>query len=152
MESIHLQELAMAVNMKSKFFASLWLFIGGISFLAGSYGLYRLYDQAGKMEHTVGVVTHLKTEKIYRHRKQRYKHTARIRYKTKLHDTHIRKELHNPFIFQGSEISLWYNPERPEEVIIPLEDGLVWGSVWIFGVFCLFTGAGIATFKKKHFP
>lgn len=139
----------MVVNMKSKFIAFLLLFIGGISFLAGSYGLYRLYDQASKMEHTVGVVTHLKTERIYRHRKQRYKHTARIQYKTKLYDTHISKELHNPFIFQGSEISLWYNPERTEEVIIPFEDGLVWGSTWIFSVCCLLVGGTITIYGKS---
>lgn len=133
----------MAVNMKSKLIAFLLFFIGGISFLVGSYGLYELYDQSSKMEHTVGVVTHLKTERTYHYRKQRYKHTARIQYKTKLHDTHVRRELYNPFIFQGSKISLWYNSERTEEVIIPFEDGLAWGSAWIFGVFCLFTGVVI---------
>lgn len=136
--------------MKSKFVVFLLLLIGGISFLVGSYGLYRLYDQSGKMEHTVGAVTHLKTERIYRHRKQRYKHTARIQYKTKLYDTHIRKELHNPFIFQGSEITLWYNPDHTEEVIIPFEDGFVWGSTWIFGAFFLFIGVVIVKFKKHE--
>lgn len=137
----------MQVNMKSKFIVFLWLFIGGISFSAGSYGLYGLYGQSDKMEHTTGVVTHMKTERIYRHRKQRYKHTARIRYRAKLYDTHVSRELQNPFIFQGSEISLWYDPDRPEEVIIPFEDGLVWGSIWIFGTFCLFIG--IATLRSR---
>lgn len=136
--------------MNSKIVVALLLFIGGVSFLFGSYGLYRMYDQSDKMEHTIGVVTHLKTERIYRHRKQRYKYIARIQYKTKLYDTHIRKELHNPFIFQGSEISLWYNPERTEEVIIPFEDGLVWGSVWIFGTFCLFIGVVFVKFNKHE--
>ena len=135
--------------MKSKIVVVLLLLIGSISFLAGSYGLYKMYDQSDKMEHTRGVVTHLKTERIYRQRKWRYKHTARIQYKTKLYDTHIRKELHNPFIFQGSKISLWYNPESTEEVIIPFEDGLIWGSSWIFGVFCLFVGIVIVK-SKKH--
>lgn len=134
--------------MKSKFIVFFLLLIGGISFLVGSYGLYRLYDQLDKMEHTIGVVTHFKTERIYRHRKQRYKHTARIQCKTKLYDIHIIKELHNPFIFQGSEISLWYNPERTKEVIIPFEDGFVWGSTWIFGAFCLLVGVVIVKFEK----
>jgi len=134
--------------MKSKIVVVLLLLIGSISFLVGSYGLYRMYDQSDKMEHTRGVVTHLKTERIYRHRQQRYKYIARIQYKTKLYDTHVRKELHNPFIFQGSEISIWYNPGRTEEVIIPFEDGLVWGSAWIFGAFCLFIGIVFIKFNK----
>ncbi len=129
--------------MKSKVVIFLLFFIGGISFIAGSYGLYSLYDQSGKMEHTVGTVTHLTTEKTYRHRKIYYKHTARIQYETKRYTTHVRMQLHNPFILQGSEISLWYNPDRTEEVVIPSEEGIVWGSAWIFGAFCLSLGTVI---------
>ena len=72
----------MVMYMKSKVIIFLLLFIGSISFIAGSYSLYRLYDKSNRMEHTVGVVTDLKTERIYRNRKVRYKHTARIEYKT----------------------------------------------------------------------
>ncbi len=91
--------------MKSKLIALILLGIGATAFLAGSYGIYQLYDKSGEMEHTTGVVTHMKTERIYRNRKQIYKHTALIRYQTEHYPTHVRKELHNPFIFQGSEIS-----------------------------------------------
>ncbi len=62
--------------MKSKLIALILLGIGAIAFLAGSYGIYQLYDQSGEMEHTTGVVTHMKTERIYRNRKQIYKHRA----------------------------------------------------------------------------
>ena len=59
----------MVMYMKSKVIIFLLLFIGSISFIAGSYSLYRLYDKSNRMEHTVGVVTDLKTERIYRNRK-----------------------------------------------------------------------------------
>lgn len=126
--------------MKSKISIFLLLFIGSISFIAGSYNLYSLYDKSNKMEHAVGVVTHLKTERTYRHRKIYYKHTARIQYKTKLYSTHVSMRLYNPFISQGSEISLWYYPDRTEKVIIPSEEGIIGGSIWVFGVICLFLG------------
>ena len=51
----------MVMYMKSKVIIFLLLFIGSISFIAGSYSLYRLYDKSNRMEHTVGVVTDLKT-------------------------------------------------------------------------------------------
>lgn len=135
--------------MKSKFIALILLIFGGICFLTGSYGIYQLYDQSGKMEHTKGVVTHIKTERIYRNRKQIYKHIALIRYQTEHYPTHVRKELHNPFIFQGSEISLWYNPEHTEEVLIPFEDGIASGGTLILGAVCLFWGTVTAKFKKS---
>lgn len=134
--------------MKSKVVIFLLFFIGGISFIAGSYGLYSLYDKSGKMEHTVGTVTHLTTEKTYRHRKIYYKHTARIQYETKRYTTHVRMQLYNPFILQGSEISLWYDPDRTEEVVIPSEEGIVWGSAWIFGALCIFLGTVIIKHGK----
>ena len=134
--------------MKSKVIIFLLLFIGSISFVAGSYSLYSLYDKSNKMEHTVGVVTHLKTERTYRHRKICYKRTARIQYETKLYSTHLRIQLHNPFIFQGNEISLWYYPDRREEVVIPSEEGFIWGCTWIFGAFCLFLGIVIVKARK----
>lgn len=135
--------------MKSKIIIFLLLFIGGISFIAGSYNLYSLYDKLNKMERTIGVVTHLKTEKTYRHRKIRYKRNARIQYETKRYCSHVRMQLHNPFIFQGSEVSLWYHPDRTEEVVIPFEEGFVWGSVGLFGSFCLFLGTVIIKTTKK---
>lgn len=134
--------------MKLKMILFLLLFIGCISFIAGSYKIYNLYDKSNKMEHTVGVITHLKKEVIYRHRKRYYKTTAHIQYKTKLYDTHVNMQLYNPFLFQGSEIALWYNPDRTEEVIIPSEEGIVWGSTWVFGVLCLFFGIVIIKVQK----
>ena len=139
----------MVMYMKSKVIIFLLLFIGSISFIAGSYNLYRLYDKSNRMEHTVGVVTDLKTERIYRNRKVRYKHTARIEYKTKRYSSHVRMQLYNPFIFQGSEISLWYYPDRTEEVVIPFEEGFIWGSMWIFGTFCLFLGIVITKAQRN---
>lgn len=138
--------------MKSKVIIFLLLFIGGISFIAGSYSLYSLYDKSNKMERTIGVVTHLKTEKIYRHRKIRYKRTVRIEYETKRYSTHVSMQLYNPFIFQGSEISLWYSPDRTEDVLIPSETGFIWGSIWIFGAFCLFLGIIIVKKPVEHTP
>lgn len=135
--------------MKSKIILPVLLFIGCVSFFAGSYNLYSLYDKLNKMEHAIGVVTHLKTERTYRHRKIYYKRTARIQYDTKLYKTHVRMQLHNPFILQGSVISLWYCPDHTEEVIIPTEEGFIWGSTWIFGVLCLFSGVVIVK-SRKH--
>ena len=129
-----------AERMKSKFVRLLLLFIGGVSFVVGSYRLFSLFDKSNQMEHTVGVVTHLKTERTYRHRKIYYERTARIEYETKLYRTHVRMRLHNPFVFRGSEISLWYNPDRTEEVTIPFEEGFIWGSLWAFGALCFFLG------------
>ena len=136
--------------MKPKVIIFLLLFIGGISFIVGSYSLYSLYDKSNKMERTVGIVTHLKTEKTYRHRKIRYKHIARIKYDTKRYSTHVSMQLYNPFIFQGSEISLWYSPDHTEEVLIPSEEGLIWGSTWVFGALCLLLGIVIVRKTKRH--
>ena len=101
------------------------------------------------MEHTVGVVTDLKTERIYRNRKVRYKHTARIEYKTKRYSSHVRMQLYNPFIFQGSEISLWYYPDRTEEVVIPFEEGFIWGEyVDIWYILSFFRHSNYKSSKK----
>ena len=129
--------------MKTKAVAFILLFMGCVSLAAGSYNLYCLYDKSSKTEHTTGTVTHLKTEKTYRHRKISYRHTAHIRYETKTHKASVVMQLYNPFVFQGSEISLWYYPDRTDEVIIPSEEGIVWGSVWVLGALCLFSGAVI---------
>lgn len=131
------------VYMKSKVVIFILLFIGSVSFIGCSYKLYSLCDKSSKMEHTVGVVTYLKTERTYRHRKIYYKRTAHIQYETKLYNTHVNRQLYNPFIFQGSEVALWYNPDRTEEVIIPFEEGVIWGSIGVFGVLCLFLGIAI---------
>lgn len=136
--------------MKPKIVIFLLFFIGGISFIAGSYGFYNLYDKSCKMEHTIGTVTHLKTEYTYRHRKRYYKTTARIQYETKRYTTHVRMQIHNPFVFQESEISLWYNPDRTEEVVIPSEECLVWGGAWTFGAICFFLGTVIAKAQKHN--
>lgn len=135
--------------MKLKIIIFISLLIGGISFLTGMYGFYRLYERSGSMEHTTGVITHLETEKTYRHRKIRYKHTARIRYNTKQYDNIVNMQVYNPFISQGDKISLWYNPDHTEQVVIPSEEGLIWGGTCVFGAFCIFIG--VITIKaKKH--
>lgn len=100
------------------------------------------------MEHTVGVVTDLKTERIYRNRKVRYKHTARIEYKTKRYSSHVRMQLYNPFIFQGSEISLWYYPDRTEEVVTPFEEGFIWGVCGYLVHFVFFRHSNYKSSKK----
>lgn len=134
--------------MKSKTFLILLLFTGSILFIIGAYNLYLLYDKSGKMEHTTGVVTHLTTEKTYRHRKIYYKRTALIQYGEDLHKDHVSRQLYNPFIFQGSEIALWYSPDHTEEAVIPSEEGFKWGSIWILGGLCLFAGITIIKTKK----
>lgn len=49
--------------MKSKVVMSLSLFL----FVMGSSGLYDLFNKSNEMEHNVGVVTHLGTERTYHH-------------------------------------------------------------------------------------
>lgn len=137
--------------MKHKSFAILLLFIGSISFLIGSYGLYRLYSQSDKMIHTTGVVTHLDVEskRMGSRRKYRYIRTARIEYKTDLYKTNVTKKLNNPFIYQGDEISVWYDPNYTENAIIPFDEGFLWGGLDIFGIFCLSVGVIVIKSKKS---
>lgn len=137
--------------MKHKSFAILLLFIGSISFLIGSYGLYRLYNQSDKMIHTTGVVTHLDVEskRMGSRRKYRYIRTARIEYKTDLYQTHVTKKLNNPFIYQGDEIAVWYDPNYTENAIIPFDEGFLWGILDVFGVFCLSVGVIVIKSKKS---
>lgn len=135
--------------MKSKVVIYLLFLTGCVSLFAGLYNLYTLYDKSNTMEHTVGVVTHLKTERTYRHRRIYYTRKACVQYETKLYSAHASMQLRNPFISQGSEITVWYNPKRTGEVIIPFEEGFVWGSVGIFGALCVLLGTGIIIIKKK---
>lgn len=137
------------MRMKSRVAILLLLFVGGISFIIGSYRLYGLYDKSKEMEHTEGVVMHLKKERTYRHRKIYCNTTARIEYQTKHYKTHVRKQLHNPFVFQGSEFSLWYYPDRTEEVVIPSEECFICGSLGAFGALCLLLGIVIVK-SIKH--
>lgn len=135
--------------MSYKVSGYLLIFICCITFATGTYGLYSLYEKSITMEHTVGKVTHIKTERTYRRRKIYYKHTAVIKYNTKLHPTATSKQLLNPLISQDSEIRLWYNPDRVDDVIIPSEECIIWGCLWICGTVCLLLG--IITIKiKKH--
>lgn len=124
------------------------MFIGCITFAAGSYGLFDLYDKYDKMEHTEGTVTYLKTEKTYRHRKIYYKHTAIIEYYTGRYKTRTSMQVYNPFISQGQGVTVWFNPQLPDEVVLPSEQGFVWSSLWIFSIICLFLG--FVTSKNKH--
>lgn len=135
--------------MKSKIIVFLLFFFGGLSCLTGLYGFYRLYDQSGKMVHTVGTVTHLKTETRYIRGKKRFKNTARIQYETPRYPTHVSMQLYNPFISKGSEVSLWYDPESTEKVIIPSEEGILWGGACGLGALFLFLGTALVK-KPKH--
>lgn len=135
-------------RMKLKIIIFLLLFIGSILFIAGSYRLYSLYRLSDKMEHTVGIVREMKTEKIYRYRKMKYEHIAHIEYKVKDYSRHVRMKVYNPFIFRGSEIALWYNPDRAGEVVLPYQEGWNWGACGAFGLFCLFLGLGIIKKNK----
>lgn len=136
--------------MKSRLILFLLFTIGGISFLAGLYGFYKLYDQSDKTVHTVGVITHLDTEKRYIRGKKRLKTTARIQYETEHYTTHVRMELHNPFVSQGSEVSLWYDPNATEKVILPSEENILWGGACGLGAFFLFLGITLAKAKKQE--
>lgn len=127
--------------MKQKVVGFVLLFVGVISIIFASYGLYSLYDKSESMEHTVGVVKNLDTRKIYRHRKTRYENTAHISYDTKLYGSmHVGVKLYNPFIFQGDSISVWYSPDRPEKIVIPMDDGIIYVFIFASGLLCLALG------------
>mgnify|MGYP003397740053 CR=1 FL=1 len=127
--------------MKQKVVGFVLLFVGVISILLASYGLYSLYDKSESMEHTVGFVKYLDTKRIHRYRKIRYENTAQISYDTKRYgNMYVGVKLYNPFIFQGDSISVWYSPERPEKIVIPMDDGIIYAFIVASGLLCLVLG------------
>lgn len=118
---------------------SLFIF-GGISFLVGLFGFYRLYDQSNKTIHTEGIVTHLEIDKKYIRGKARFENYARIQYETERYTTNVNMKLHNPFVYQGSRISVWYYPDQAEKVILPSEESIFSGGALGLGAFFLFLG------------
>ena len=135
--------------MKVKIIVFLLFLIGGLLSIVGLWGVYRLYDQSNQTIHTIGVVTHLTTEKRYIRGKQRFKSTARIQYETERYTTHVNMQLYNPFILQGSKISLWYYPHHTEKVVIPSEQGILWGGTCGVGALFLLLGIACITTKKQ---
>lgn len=139
--------------MKSKTIIALLFIVGGISFLLGLYCCYSMYEKSCHLEHTRGIVKEMRVHKVYKHRKMRRIQEAVINYDTNKYGNYqISMRLSNPLIFQGTELTIWYNPERPEHVVIPYEDGLTWIMLLGFGLLCLVLGAiGVKGKKEEDF-
>lgn len=119
----------------------LMLVVGAILFLGGIVGFYSLYQNFKEYEHTTAVVLKLQTKKVYRQRKIRYDTDMLLRYPTtKYGELSVSMKSYNPFRHEGDELSLWYHPERPREVIQPLDESLVWGILLIAGLICISGG------------
>lgn len=143
--------------MKSRVIILLMFSLGVLLFSAGSYGFYTLYDHSLKTEKTVGVVERIDVRKEYNHHRVRhrltnsinYKRTAIINYETKEYgNMKTSVELSNPFIFQDTELSVWYYPNHAKSIIIPFDYVVIWGFIFLIGVSLV--GFGVVIIRKDN--
>jgi hypothetical protein len=55
-------------------------------------------------------------------------------------DLSVTRTTHWPFTRKGDEISVWYHPERPREVHLPVSEGVFGGGLAVIGVLCIYGG------------
>ena len=109
------------MNTRIRIIPWVMLVVGFILLSAGVAELYPLCRAARNCHHTVGIVQRVETKKNYRHRKLRYDTEMTVIYSTeKYGDLSVTRTSHWPFTRKGDEISVWYHPERPREVHLPV--------------------------------
>lgn len=94
--------------------------------------------------HTVGVVEELDRRKIvYNSRKIRHKKVMVISYEADNHGTlYATLRSHYPFRKVGDELPLWYDPDEPKNIKLPISDSIsyilsivIWLPIIYFGLY-----------------
>lgn len=129
------------MNTRIRIIPWVMLVVGFILLSAGVAELYPLCRAARNCHHTVGIVQRVETKKNYRHRKLRYDTEMTVIYSTeKYGDLSVTRTSHWPFTRKGDEISVWYHPERPREVHLPVSEGVFGGGLVVIGALCIYGG------------
>lgn len=139
------------MNTRIRIIPWVMLVVGFILLLGGTAELYPLYVAARNCKHTVGIVQRVETKRDYRHRKPRYDSEMTVVYSTeKYGDLSVTRASYWPFTRKGDEVSVWYHPERPREVCLPVSEGVFGGGLVVIGVLCIYGGCFFRRILKTH--
>ncbi|OEJ15166.1 hypothetical protein BFL38_12710 [Brachyspira hampsonii] len=99
--------------------------------------------------HTVGVVEKLDRKKIvYNPRKIRYKKVMVISYEADNHGTlYAALRSHYPFRKVGDELPLWYDPDEPKNIKLPISDSISYILSIVIGLLIIYFGIYIVNKK-----
>lgn len=128
-------------TIRNQIIALLVLVVGIFLFGGGTVGLYSLYTASQNYERTVGVVRKFQTKRIYRYRKMRYESRMQVVYPTTRYgEMSVSKISHWPFRSVGDKLTIWYRPDRPHEIRLPKSECMLWGSLVVLGLICIYSG------------
>lgn len=109
----------------------------------GLYGYWSLAQASRTYEHTTGVITDIRSERVYRHRKWRTDWKIQINYDAgRYGQLHTTVEHSLPFYSKGDSLQVLYHPERPNDVRLPAPEYWLWGTLLAVGLLSA-AGAGL---------
>ena len=109
--------------------------------MEGVVGFFSFIDTKNYI-HTVGVVEKLDRKKIvYNPRKIGYKKVMVISYETDNHGTlYVTRRSYYPFRKVGDELPLWYDPDEPSNIKLPLSDSIFYILSIVIGLPIIYFG------------
>lgn len=117
------------------------VFIAGIFMLSASiFGFWHIFYTYKKYIHTVCIVEKLHRKKVYKYRKMRYEDTMVISYETdKYGKLYTTLESNYPFRKVGDKLILWYDPNYPRNIKLPISEVILSIFFAALGVMCIST-------------
>lgn len=122
-------------------YSPVMLLVGIVFLIASLVGFGSLYTASRHYERTTAVIEEIRSETIYRHRKRRHINHMRISYQTPQHgELHTVERCYWPFRKAGGKVSVWYNPDQPQEIRLPGSEYALWGTLAAVGLLFLYIG------------
>ena len=116
-------------------------FSGIVLTLNGVAGLFSFIDTKNYI-HTVGVVEECdRRKRVYKSGETRYEKTMVISYEADNHGTlYATLRSHYPFRKVGDELPLWYDPDEPKNIKLPLSDTISYILSLVIGLLIIYFG------------
>ena len=124
-------------------------FSGIVLTLNGVAGLFSFIDTKNYI-HTVGVVEECdRRKRVYKSGETRYEKTMVISYEADNHGTlYATLRSHYPFRKVGDELPLWYDPDEPKNIKLPLSDSISYILSIVIGLLIIYFGIYIVNENK----
>ena len=124
-------------------------FSGIILTLNGVAGLFSFINTKNYI-HTVGVVEECdRRKRVYKSGETRYEKTMVISYEADNHGTlYATLRSHYPFRKVGDELPLWYDPNEPKNIKLPLSDTISYILSLVIGLLIIYFGIYIVNENK----